>query len=71
MPNLDYVCMKNVSQGQRNKLYTHVYELRCNPLVIQDGNPAKEFLTVKLKQLESVSLPIIIGNSWLSFNVTN
>ena len=28
---------------------------RCNPLVIQDVNPAKEFLTVKLKQLEGVS----------------
>ena len=48
-PNLDYVCMHIVSQGQRNKLYKHVYVLRCNPLVIQDINPAKEYLTVKLK----------------------
>ena len=30
-PNLDYVCMQIVSQGQRNKLYKHVYVLRCNP----------------------------------------
>ena len=29
--NLDYVCMQIVSQGQRNKLYKHVYVLRCNP----------------------------------------
>ena len=67
-PNLDYVCMKIVSQGQRNKLYKHIYVLRCNPLMIQDVNPAKEYLTVKLKQLESVSF---MGNSQTSFNVTN
>ena len=30
MPNLDYVCMQIVSQGQRNKLYKHVHVLRCN-----------------------------------------
>ena len=54
-PNLDYACMKIVSQGQRNKLYKHVYVLRCNSLVIQDGNPAKEYLIVKLKRLEGVS----------------
>ena len=54
-PNLDYVCMQIVSQGQRNKLYKHVYVIRCNPLVIQDVNPAKEYLTVKLKRLEGVS----------------
>ena len=48
-PNLNYACMQIVSQGQQNKLYKHVYVLRCNPLVIQDGNPAKEYLTVKLK----------------------
>ena len=54
-PNLDYVCMQIVSQGQRNKLYKHVYVLRCNPLVIQDVNPAKEYLTVNLKRLEGVS----------------
>ena len=55
-PNLDYVYMQIVSQGQQNKLYKHVYVLRCNPcLVIQDINPAKEDLTVKLKQLEGVS----------------
>ena len=41
MPNLDYVCMQIVSQGQRNKLYKHVHVLRCKPLVIQDVNPAK------------------------------
>ena len=46
-PNLDYVCMQI--------LYKHVHVLRCNPLVIQDANPAKEFLTVKLKRLEGVS----------------
>ena len=48
-PNLDYACMQTVSQGQQNKLYKHVYVIRCNPLVIQDVNPAKEYLTVKLK----------------------
>ena len=63
--------MQIVSQGQRNKLHKHVYVLRCNPLMIQDVNPAKEYLTVKLKRLEGVSLPIIIDNSWVSFNVTN
>ena len=47
--NLDYAYMQIVSQGQRNKLYKHVYVLRCNPLVIHDVNPAKEYLTVKLK----------------------
>ena len=31
MPNLDYVYMQIVSQGQRNKLHKHVYVLRCNP----------------------------------------
>ena len=67
-PNLDYVCMQIVSQGLWNKLYKHVYVLRCN-LMIQDVNPAKEYLTVKLKRLEGVSLPIIIGNSQISFNV--
>ena len=30
-PNLDYVCIQIVSQGQQNKLYKHVYVLRCNP----------------------------------------
>ena len=47
MPNLDYACMQIVSQGQQNKLYKHVYVLRCNP--------DKEYLTVRLKQLEGVS----------------
>ena len=28
--NLDYACMQIVRQGQRNKLYKHVYVLRCN-----------------------------------------
>ena len=41
MPNLDNVCMQIVSQGQWNKLYKHVHILRCNPLMIQDINPAK------------------------------
>ena len=41
MPNLDYACMQIVSQGQWNKLYKHVHILRCNPLMIQDINPAK------------------------------
>ena len=31
-PNLDYACMQIVSQGQQNKLYEHVHDLRCNPL---------------------------------------
>ena len=70
-PNLDYTCMQIVSQGQWNKLYKHVYVLKCNPLMIQDVNPAKEYLTVKLKRLEGVPLSIIIGNSQISFNVTN
>ena len=51
-PNLDYACIQIVRQGQRNK---HVYVLRCNPLMIQDVNHAKEYLTVKLKRLEHVS----------------
>ena len=38
-----------------DKLYKYAYVLRCNPLVIQDVNPAKEYLTVKLKRLEGVS----------------
>ena len=41
-PNLDYACMQIVSQGQWNKLYKHVHVLRCNPLMIQDINPAKK-----------------------------
>ena len=40
-PNLNYVCMQIISQEQQNKLYKHVHVLRCNPLVIQDVNPAK------------------------------
>ena len=60
-PNLNYACMQIVSQGQRNKLYKDVYVLKCNPLMIQDVNPAKEYPTVKLKRLDGVSLPIIIG----------
>ena len=54
-PNLDYTCMQIVSQAQRNKLCKHVYILRCNPLMIQGINPAKEYLTVKLKRLDGVS----------------
>ena len=54
-PNLNYVSMQIVNQRQWNKLYKHVNVLRCNPLVIQDVNPAKEFLIVKLKRLEGVS----------------
>ena len=46
-PNLDYACMQIASQGQWNKLYKHVYVLRCKPLVIQDENPAKEYLKLK------------------------
>ena len=53
-PNLDYMCKQIVSQGQQNKLYEHVYVLRCNPLMMQDVNPAKEYLTVKLKWLKGV-----------------
>ena len=55
VPNLDYTCMQIVSQAQQNKLYKHDYALRCNPFMIQVVNPAKEYLTVKLKQLEGVS----------------
>ena len=55
MPNLDYVCMQIVSQGQQNKLYKQIYILKCNPLMIQDINLAKEYITVKVKQLEGVS----------------
>ena len=65
-PNLDYACMQIVSQGQRKKLYEHNYILRCNPLMIHDVNPARELLTVKLSPV-----PIIIGNSRISFNVKN
>ena len=71
MPILDYACMQIVSHGQQNKLYKHVHVLRCNPLVIQDVNPAKEYLTVKLNDYRVCLLPIIIGNSQISFNVTN
>ena len=31
MPNLDHTCKQIISQRQRNKLYKHVYVLRCNP----------------------------------------
>ena len=55
MPDLDYVCMQIVSQGEQNKLYKHVHVLRYNLLVIQEITPAKEFLTVKPKRLENVS----------------
>ena len=55
MPNLDYVCMQIVSKNSTNKLYKHVYVLRCNPLLIQDVNPAKEYFTVKPKRLQGVS----------------
>ena len=55
MPNLDYVCMQIVSQGQRNKLYKHVNVLRCNPPHDTRRNLTKEYLTVKLKQLEGGS----------------
>ena len=48
-PNLDCAFMQIVSQGQWNKFYKHVHVLRCNPLVIQDVNPARQYLTVKLK----------------------
>ena len=41
------------------------------PLVMQDVNPAKEYLTVKLKWLEGVSFTDYHGNSWISLNVTN
>ena len=73
MPNLDYAYMQIVSQRQWNKLYKHVHVLSCNPFVTQDINPAKEYLTIKLKRLEGVVclLPIIIGNFRISFNVTN
>ena len=30
-PNLDYACKQIVSQGQWNKIYKHVYVLRCDP----------------------------------------
>ena len=55
MPNLDYACMQIVSQGQRNKLYKHVNVLRCNPPRDARRNLTKEYLTVKLKQLEGGS----------------
>ena len=67
-PKLDYVCMQIVSQGQWNKLYKRVYVLGCNPLVIQDVIPAKEYLTLKLKRLEGVSFT---DYHRISFNVTN
>ena len=41
--------------GVRTQDSKHVYVLRCNPLVIQGVNPAKEYLTVKPKRLEDVS----------------
>ena len=28
-PNLDYMCLQIVGQGQRNKLYKHFHVLRC------------------------------------------
>ena len=31
MSDLDYACKEIVSQEQRNKIYKHVYILRCNP----------------------------------------
>ena len=33
------------------------------PLIVQDVNPAKELLTVKLKQIEGVPFLIIISDS--------
>ena len=55
MPNLDYACMQIVSLGQRNILYKYVHVVGVTPIVIQDINPAKEILTVKLKRLQGVS----------------
>ena len=41
--------MQTVSQGQWYNLYDNVNALRCDPLMTQDENPTKEFLTVKLQ----------------------
>ena len=47
----DYACMQIVSQGQRNinSINMSMY-YGVTTLVIQDVNPAKEYLTVKLKR---------------------
>ena len=69
MPKLICVqskCMQIVSQQYSiHKFYEHVDVI---PLVTQDANPAKEFLTVKLKPIDYVYLRvclllIIITNS--------
>ena len=41
------------------------------PLIMQDANTAKEYLSVKLNpiDLRVHLIPIIIGNSWKNFNV--
>ena len=53
-PNLNYVCMQTVGQGQQNKLYEHVYVLRCDSPCDTSRKCAKEFLIIKLKQLGDV-----------------
>ena len=50
--NLYYACTHIVSQGQQNKFYKTCL---CNPLMIQEVNPAKAYLTVKLKWFKGVS----------------
>ena len=46
-PNMGPISSINILTSY--KLYKHAHVLRYNPLVIQDVNPAKEYLTVKLK----------------------
>ena len=66
-PNLDYACMRIVSRGQRNKLYKHVYVLRCNPFMIQYIR--KSCLRIFYCKAKAIrGLPIIIGNSRISLN---
>ena len=58
------MCIQTVGQGHLNKLYEHVHILRCDPLMIQDANSAKEYLTVKLKMF-------LFCNFQMNSNVTN
>ena len=65
-PTLDYARMQMFSQRQRNKLYKHVYLIRCNLPCSTRCKSCEKIFTVKSKQAEGVALhrpsSVILGN---------
>ena len=49
------VCKLQAKDSRINSINIFMYVLRYNPFVIQDISTGKEYLTVKLKQLEGMS----------------